>query len=296
MLHTTRERHIRCNPTLAQYIVADDFEPVVVEGPFDKRQLDPPYVREREALVTRGWQRLKEVATLGIPIIEYPLPEVLAQDQIPQHRPQLTLHLQSPGRHNPRHGRFLLTRRSLATKPSTHSTRARSHLAQHCEWLRPHGDVQHPIALPPLNRDPSFWGMATTQFLGAFNDNLFKQLILLLATPTAAELLADTGTDRQSTAMTVFAIPFLLFSGFAGYVADRVSKRTIVVVAKMAEVVIMLLGFIGFWWYESVGFSGMMIVLFLMGTHSAFFRTRQVWHPAGDAPPRRLAQSRTASF
>lgn len=113
--------------------------------------------------------------------------------------------------------------------------------------------------------------MATTQFLGAFNDNLFKQLILLLATPTAAELLAGTGKDRQSTAMNVFAIPFLLFSGFAGYVADRISKRTIVVTMKMAEVIVMLLGFIGFWWYDVVGFNGMMLVLFLMGTHSAFF-------------------------
>jgi len=79
VLHTTSERHIRCNPTLAQYIVADDFEPVVVEGPFDKRQLDAVYVQERERLLTRGWQRLKEVASLGIPIIEYPLPEVMAR-------------------------------------------------------------------------------------------------------------------------------------------------------------------------------------------------------------------------
>jgi hypothetical protein len=78
-LHTTRERHIRCNPTLAQYIVADDFEPMIVDGPFDKRQIDPDYVSERERLVTRGWKRLKEVAGLGIPIIEYPLPEVLAK-------------------------------------------------------------------------------------------------------------------------------------------------------------------------------------------------------------------------
>lgn len=125
--------------------------------------------------------------------------------------------------------------------------------------------------LPPLNRDTSFWGMAATQFLGAFNDNLFKQLILLLATPTAIELAAGTASDRQSTAMNVFAIPFLLFSGFAGYVSDRVSKRLVVVMAKMAEVVIMLLGFLGFWWYGMIGFNGMMIVLFLMGTHSAFF-------------------------
>jgi hypothetical protein len=77
VLHTTSERHIRCNPTLAQFIVAEDFAPVVIEGPFDKRQLDPSYVREREQLVTRGWKRLREVAGLGIPIIEYPLPEVV---------------------------------------------------------------------------------------------------------------------------------------------------------------------------------------------------------------------------
>jgi acyl-[acyl-carrier-protein]-phospholipid O-acyltransferase/long-chain-fatty-acid--[acyl-carrier-protein] ligase len=125
--------------------------------------------------------------------------------------------------------------------------------------------------LPPLARDTSFWGMATTQFLGAFNDNLFKQLILLLATPTAAALAAGTSFDRQSTAMNVFAIPFLLFSGFAGYVSDRVSKRLVVVSAKVAEIIIMSLGFLGFWWYDVVGFNGMMVVLFLMGTHSAFF-------------------------
>jgi hypothetical protein len=79
VLHTTAERHIRCNPTLAQYIVADDFELVVVEGAFDKRQLDSQHVQERERLITRGWRRLQEVATAGIPIIEYPLPEVLAK-------------------------------------------------------------------------------------------------------------------------------------------------------------------------------------------------------------------------
>jgi hypothetical protein len=79
VLHTTKERHIRCNPSLAQYIVANDFEPLAVDGPFDKRQLDSAFVRDQESLVTRGWHRLKEVAALGIPIIEYPLPEVLAK-------------------------------------------------------------------------------------------------------------------------------------------------------------------------------------------------------------------------
>jgi hypothetical protein len=78
VLHTTRERHIRCNATLAQFIVADDFEPLTVDGAFDKRELDPAYVRQQELLVTRGYRRLKEIAALDLPILDYPLPEVRA--------------------------------------------------------------------------------------------------------------------------------------------------------------------------------------------------------------------------
>ena len=75
-LLTAPERHLRCNPTEAQFIVDADFEPVSVEGPFDKRQMDPDYVRVQEDHITRGWRRLQEVAGLSIPIAEYPLPEV----------------------------------------------------------------------------------------------------------------------------------------------------------------------------------------------------------------------------
>jgi len=77
VLHTTRERHIRCNRSLAQYIIADDFAEVVVEGPFDKRSLDADYVREQELLLTRGWRRLCEVSGEDLRIVEYPLPEVV---------------------------------------------------------------------------------------------------------------------------------------------------------------------------------------------------------------------------
>ncbi|MEM8945514.1 MAG: hypothetical protein AAGD11_10040 [Planctomycetota bacterium] len=77
VLHTTPERHIRCNPTLAQYIVAADFEAVTIDGPFDKRTLDVKYVREQEALLTRGWHRLNEVAGEELRIVDYPLPEVI---------------------------------------------------------------------------------------------------------------------------------------------------------------------------------------------------------------------------
>jgi hypothetical protein len=72
-----RERHIRCNPATAQYIVDPAFTPVRCEGPFAKEQLDPASVAEQERLVTRAWRRLQEIPTLGLTIPEYPLPEVL---------------------------------------------------------------------------------------------------------------------------------------------------------------------------------------------------------------------------
>ena len=77
-LMSAPERHIRCNPVQAQFIVDPEFEPVVVEGPFDKRRLDAAEVRRREELVTRGWRRLQEVRQLKLPISAYPLDEVRA--------------------------------------------------------------------------------------------------------------------------------------------------------------------------------------------------------------------------
>jgi hypothetical protein len=72
-----RERHIRCNPAIAQYIVDPAFEPITCEGFFEKANLDAEYVRAQEELVTRAWRRLQAIPTLGVAIPEYPLPEVL---------------------------------------------------------------------------------------------------------------------------------------------------------------------------------------------------------------------------
>lgn len=81
VLHTSAERHLRCNPALAQYIVDEKFKPVECQGPFEKSALDAEYVRQREELVTRGWRRLRELAKLkaagDLPITDYPLPEVV---------------------------------------------------------------------------------------------------------------------------------------------------------------------------------------------------------------------------
>jgi hypothetical protein len=78
LLHTTPEKHIRCNPTIAQFIVADDFAPVVVDTEFSKRYLDPRHVADQEALFTRGWKRLNEIKDVpDLSILDLPLPEVV---------------------------------------------------------------------------------------------------------------------------------------------------------------------------------------------------------------------------
>ncbi|CAD76539.1 MAG TPA: MFS transporter [Rhodopirellula baltica] len=144
---------------------------------------------------------------------------------------------------------------------------------------------------------PSFVGFIATQFFGAFNDNLFKQLLLLLAIPTAvAATVTETnlvdgavavevsedlagapaakpsgGGDLQGIATVVFGLPFVVFGGLAGYLADRFSKRTIIVTSKVAEIVVMGLGLLAFLATPMIGFAGLWIVLFLMGLQSTFF-------------------------
>lgn len=75
-LHLQRERHIKCNPSLAQYINLDEFRRVEVAADFHRDNLDAEFVTKQMDLVTRGYMRLKEVAKSDLPITEYPLPEV----------------------------------------------------------------------------------------------------------------------------------------------------------------------------------------------------------------------------
>jgi len=71
------ERHLRCNPVNAQFIDDPGFPAVYAPGFFDRRELDPQYVRQRTTLITRGWKRLQELAdnAQSVPLPEYPLPE-----------------------------------------------------------------------------------------------------------------------------------------------------------------------------------------------------------------------------
>lgn len=80
-LHVRPERHLTCNPSLAQFIVAENFPAVMADGLFAKSELDPDFVAVEEARVTRGYLRLLELMTVDLPIVEYPLPEFRARWQ-----------------------------------------------------------------------------------------------------------------------------------------------------------------------------------------------------------------------
>ncbi len=68
------ERHIRCNPALAQFIVVEGVTPVVVaEGPFAKAELDPDFVGREEQRVSAGYVRLQELSKQNLSIRDYPL-------------------------------------------------------------------------------------------------------------------------------------------------------------------------------------------------------------------------------
>lgn len=111
----------------------------------------------------------------------------------------------------------------------------------------------------------SFTYLNVTQFLGALNDNIYKLLVVyflisIQGVENSAWILASTGA--------VFVLPFLLFSASSGTLADRVSKRNIIISTKVFELVVILLALL-FFWTESI--VGSYLVLFLLATQSAIF-------------------------
>lgn len=116
-----------------------------------------------------------------------------------------------------------------------------------------------------LNRFSSFTYLNVTQFLGALNDNIYKLLIVyfliqLEGIAYSHQILATTGAT--------FVIPFLLFSAISGTMADRFSKRDIIVITKILELVIMGLAVCAFAFQSKLGSYA---ILFLLATQSAIF-------------------------
>lgn len=117
-----------------------------------------------------------------------------------------------------------------------------------------------------LIQNRGFQAFLWTQFLGAFNDNVYKIIVSMRAVHVAAE--AGGSSTYLTLAGAVFVLPFLLFSGYAGHLADEVSKRRVLVAVKGFEIFIMLCGFAAFF---TTRVEWMLVVLFLLATHSAVF-------------------------
>ena len=113
-----------------------------------------------------------------------------------------------------------------------------------------------------------FWPFFLTQAAGAFNDNVFKNALMLMLTFAAANAL-PWGTDlTMNLAAGLFILPFLLFSATAGSLADAVCKAKLIRALKLLEVGLMILAGLAFYYQHYLLLLGL---LFLMGSQSAFF-------------------------
>ena len=111
-----------------------------------------------------------------------------------------------------------------------------------------------------LLKNGGFQAFLWTQFLGAFNDSFYQSVVLLHAEAVNPKFVP--------LSLLIFNLPFLLFSGYSGHLADAVSKRRIMIGVKALEVLIMILG-LGALISGSV--TSMLVVMFLLGLHSTIF-------------------------
>ncbi|UUM31455.1 MFS transporter [Vibrio japonicus] len=107
-----------------------------------------------------------------------------------------------------------------------------------------------------------------TQFFGAFNDNIFKNVLLLFVAFAGVGVLPISSNLFINLAAGLFILPFFLFSASAGVLADKYEKSWFIRKVKLAEIGIMCLGAIGF---ITESYLILLLLLFLMGTQSAFF-------------------------
>ena len=113
-----------------------------------------------------------------------------------------------------------------------------------------------------------FAPLFATQFLGAFNDNIFKNALVIFIAFTLADRTGANSSILVVTAAGLFILPFFLFSAFAGQLADKFEKSMLIRRIKIAEIVIMLFAAVGFIQLDLVL---LMIVLFFMGAQSTMF-------------------------
>ena len=122
--------------------------------------------------------------------------------------------------------------------------------------------------LGPLFRTKRFLPIFITQFLGALNDNLFKNALTILVLFRIADQAGENGQILVTVAAGIFILPFFLFSATAGQLADKCEKAGMIRVIKFCEIGVMGLGAAGLFLGDVYFLLG---ILFLMGTQSSFF-------------------------
>jgi 1-acyl-sn-glycerol-3-phosphate acyltransferase len=106
------------------------------------------------------------------------------------------------------------------------------------------------------------------QALGAFNDNVYRNVLVILITYHGASVTSLAPEILTNLAGGVFILPFVLFSGVAGQISDRLDKSRVVQTIKAIEILIMILGGVGL---ATMNLAVLFGALFLLGTHSTFF-------------------------
>ena len=111
---------------------------------------------------------------------------------------------------------------------------------------------------------PFFW----TQFLGAANDNIYKNALVIFAAFHAASMTSLDANALVNLAGAVFIAPFMLFSATSGQLADKFEKSRLIRWVKLFEIAIMTIGLTGFW---QRNLTLLLTALALMGVHSTLF-------------------------
>lgn len=119
-----------------------------------------------------------------------------------------------------------------------------------------------------LMREKRFRPFFFTQFLGAFNDNVFKTALITLVTFRAGQLTDLDGKTLATLLPGLFILPFFLFSATSGQIADKFEKSAVARAVKVFEIAVMVLAAGGF---MSNSLWALVAALFLMGIHSTLF-------------------------
>ena len=127
-----------------------------------------------------------------------------------------------------------------------------------------------------------FWCLMGTQFQGAFSDNVLKWLVIYLV--IAQKMPKEQLDSLVSDSGMYFAIPFLLLSMFGGWMADRFSKRHVMIGVKTMEIGIMVFATYAL----ASGKMGLQLAsICLMGVHSAFFAASKYGSLPEVVPPKK---------